>query len=338
MKYSSRFFLYAPLGLFLAIAIGVAIHWWLAVAALSARLQAMNGREIVPGVTMRFASRSITGFPFSLDTVFRGFALRIDTPHGATEWRPEEFAMHALTYGRDETIFEAAGKQELRWTKDDGTARDLIFAVGSLHASAIRDLDVLDRFDLDIVGFGSKSLTAQRLQFHLRRTRRFSTFDIFVMVNDMRFPAADSPELGGRITDGRLVGTVTPDWGYERLWTGDQSWFKAADNWRREHGELYVNELSLTWNELKLERIGARVLRLDEAHRPQGSIGLAITGMQRFRQRAAREHLPYGANTGLAGTLLDRTGGGDRTTIDFDFGNGLVMVGGERADTVTPLY
>ena len=156
MRYSSRFFLYAPLALFLAITFGVGVHWWLAASALSARLQAMNGREITPGVTLRFASRTIAGFPFSLDTVFRGFSLRIDTPHGPSEWQPEKFAMHALTYGRDKTIFEAAGKQELHWTKDDGTARNLVFAVGSLHASAIRDPGGLARFDLDLVGFGSQ--------------------------------------------------------------------------------------------------------------------------------------------------------------------------------------
>ena len=113
MKYSSRFFLYAPFGLFLAIALGVGIHWWLAASALSARLAAMNGREIVPGVTMRFASRIIAGFPFSLDTVFRGASFRVDTPHGPTEWRPEEFAMHRMrnAYGpSDAALFPGSAK------------------------------------------------------------------------------------------------------------------------------------------------------------------------------------------------------------------------------------
>jgi len=84
--------------------------------------------------------------------VFRGVSLRIDTPHGPTEWRPEEFAMHALTYGRDKIIFEAAGRQELRWTRDDGSKRQLVFAVASLRASAIEDATGPTRFDLDLVG------------------------------------------------------------------------------------------------------------------------------------------------------------------------------------------
>lgn len=244
MKYSSRFFLYAPFGLFLAIALGVGVHWWLATSALSARLAAMNGREIVPGVTMRFASRTIAGFPFSLDTTFRGVSLRIDTPHGPTEWRPEEFAMHALTYGRDETIFEAAGKQELRWTKDDGSKRILVFAVGSLHASAIRDRDGLARFDLDLVGFGSRVLTARRLQFHIRRDGADKA-DLAVMADDIRIPSGHCPSLDDRLVTGRLMGTVTEAQPFSLLRAGAQDWSSAVANWRAAGGMLRIDVLQL---------------------------------------------------------------------------------------------
>jgi hypothetical protein len=244
MRYSSRFFLYAPLALFLAITFGVGVHWWLAASALSARLQAMNGREITPGVTLRFASRTIAGFPFSLDTVFRGFSLRIDTPHGPSEWRPEKFAMHALTYGRDETIFEAAGKQELHWTKDDGTARNVVFAVGSLHASAIRDPGGLARFDLDLVGFGSKTLTAQRLQFHIRRDGT-DKLDLAVMADDVRISSEHCPSLGDRLIVGRLTGTVTEARSFSLLRAGVQDWGSAVANWRAAGGNFRIDALSL---------------------------------------------------------------------------------------------
>ena len=117
MNYSSRFFLYAPLGLFLAVAFGVAIHWWLAASAFRADLAAMNGHEIAPGVTMRFASRTHRRVSVQPGHGVPDFSLRsrrrTARPNGSTE----DFAMHALTYGRDETIFEAAGTQELRWTR-----------------------------------------------------------------------------------------------------------------------------------------------------------------------------------------------------------------------------
>jgi hypothetical protein len=244
MKYSSRFFLYAPLGLFLAMALGVSIQWWLAASALSARLAAMNGREIAPGITLRFASRTIAGFPFNLDTLFRGLSLRIDTPHGPSEWRSEEFAMHALTYGRDETIFEAAGKQELRWTKDDGSKRALVFAVGSLHASAIEDQNRLARFDLDLVGFGSRVLTAQRLQFHIRRDGA-NKFDLAVMADDVRTSSGLCPDLGDRLAAGRLTGTVTQAQPFSSLRAGAQDWGSAVANWRAAGGVFRINALRL---------------------------------------------------------------------------------------------
>jgi hypothetical protein len=239
MKYSSRFFLYAPLGLFLVIACAVGIHWWLAASALSARLEAVNGREIVPGVTMRFASRSITGFPFSLDTVFRGLAFRLDTPHGPTEWRPEEFAMHALTYGRDETIFEAAGKQELSWTKDDGSKRDLAFAVGSLHASAISDKNGVARFDLDIVGFDSPALVARRLQLHVRYGAD-DKVELAVVADGLRTISARCPTIDGGSATVRLMGAVSAGQSYSAFRAGRQAWGAALTAWRANGGNFTI--------------------------------------------------------------------------------------------------
>jgi hypothetical protein len=279
MRYSSRFFLYAPLGLFLALALVVAIQWWLAASALSARLQAMNGREIAPGVTLRFASRSIAGFPFNLDTVFRGFSLRIDAPHNPTEWRSEEFAMHALTYGRSETIFEAAGRQELRWTKGDGARRALVFAVGSLHASAIEDREGVARFDFDLVGFDSTALMAQRLQLHIRRDGA-DKIDLAVMADNVRISSGQCPDLGDRLATGRLRGTVTEAQSFSLLRAGAQDWGSAVANWRAAGG---------------LFRIDA--LRLDPLERPH--------------LRAALAQLPADglfAVTGLLDTICDAGG------------------------------
>jgi len=245
MKYSSRFFLYAPLGLFLAIACAVGIHWWAMASALSARLEAMNGHKIVPGVTMRFTSRSITGFPFSLDTVFRGLAFRMDTPHGPTQWRPEEFAMHSLTYGRDETIFEAAGKQEMSWTRDDGSRRDLVFAVGSLHASAIRDATGLTRFDLDIVDFDSPALVARRLQLHVRYGAD-DKVELAVMADGLRTISGRCPTIDGGSATVRLMGAVSAGQSYSAFRVGRQAWGAALTGWRADGGIFTIMSFELS--------------------------------------------------------------------------------------------
>ena len=69
---------------------------------------------------------AMSGFPFNLDVVFDGFpGVGRDRCMGRAVWRAEHFALHALTYGRDETIFEAAGKQSLAWTDGDGKRHTL---------------------------------------------------------------------------------------------------------------------------------------------------------------------------------------------------------------------
>ena len=337
MKYSSRFFLYAPLGLFLAIALGLGIHWWLAASALSARLQAMNGHQIAPGVTLRFASRSIAGFPFSLDTVFRGVSLRIDTPHGPTEWRPEEFAVHTPTYGRDKIIFEAAGKQELRWTRDDGSKRQLVFAVGSLRASAIADPLGPTRFDLDLVGFGSHALTAQRLQLHIRRNASRDTMDVIVEADDVRFSPEDSPALGDQIAAARLAGTIGGANAFDAMRAGAETWFAAAERWRKTGGVLRIDTCSLLWGGMSID--GKGLLALDGAHRPQGALGFEISGFSSFLRHIEEARLPRGPNRGLAGALADRRAdvSGHANAV-LAFRNGIVVLGGEPADTLAPLY
>ena len=337
MKYSSRFFLYAPLGLFLAIALGLGIHWWLVASALSARLQAMNGRQIAPGVTLRFASRRIAGFPFSLDTMFRGVSLRIDTPHGPTEWRPEEFAMHTLTYGRDTTIFEAAGKQELRWTRDDGSKRQLVFAVGSLRASAIEDPTGPTRFDLDLVGFGSRALTAERLQLHIRRNAPRNVMDVVVEADDVRFSPENSPALGDQIAAARLAGTIGAANAFDAMRAGAETWFAAAERWRMTGGVLRVDTCSLLWGGMSID--GKGLLALDDAHRPQGALGFEISGFSSFLRHAEEARLPRGPNRDLAGALADRRADASgHANAVLAFRNGLVVLGGEPADTLAPLY
>ncbi|GAA0581955.1 DUF2125 domain-containing protein [Rhizomicrobium electricum] len=221
MKYSSRFFLYAPLGVFLILCVAAGVHWWAMASSLSRRLDAVNGHQAMPGVTVSFAAKKIGGFPFSLDTEFTGFAVSVATPDGPTRWRSEKFAMHALTYGRDETIFEAAGKQQLRW----GQGHRLDFAVGALRASAILRQGALDRFDLDLIGFGSKAFVAQRLQLHARKEA--ATVQMFVTADGL---------TNCRRNAIRTAATVAKAEAFARLQRAEASWTDAVAGWRAAGG------------------------------------------------------------------------------------------------------
>jgi len=169
MNYSSRFFLYAPIVLFLALAAGVSLYWWHAASAFEQKLAAIKGREAMPGVTLDWASAEVGGFPFRVDAVLTGFTARGQGPHGAFRWQSPHFALHRLTYMPNRLVFEAAGRQDLSWVDAAGRPRSASFQPGSLHASALLNETGLARFDLDITQFAMPALTAARVQFHLRQ-------------------------------------------------------------------------------------------------------------------------------------------------------------------------
>lgn len=296
MKYSSRFFLYAPPGVFLAILAAVGVHWWIAASHLAGRLDAANGREIMPGVRIAYASHRTTGFPFSLDTEFRDLTVSVATPDGVTRWRTAEFAMHALTYGRAETVFEAAGPQRLAWTDAGGGALD--FAVGSLHASAIVRKGVLARFDLDLFGLGSKAFTAQRLQLHFR-TAAPDRLEYLVAADGLQF-ASESPTYNQPVAI-RVPGTMTEAHALAAWLRGDQRWYEALERWRKSGGALHAADTS------SFEKCGLKLVspggdfRLDKSHALRGRLTF------RFKDIPKNPKLPA---AGCRGFLDDAVGNG----------------------------
>ena len=93
MRYSSRFFLYAPLALFLALAAWVMVYWWIVAGALDSKLTALNGHEALPGVTLSWQTKTITGFPFNLDVAFTGVTVRGQAAHGPFSWTAEKLVL-----------------------------------------------------------------------------------------------------------------------------------------------------------------------------------------------------------------------------------------------------
>ena len=178
MKYSSRFFLYAPILLCLALAAFVMVHWWNVAGVFDKKLAAMKGREVVPGVTLDWSKATISGFPFRLDATFDGLVVKGAGAHGPFAWNAEHFALHALTYGAEKDVFEAGGKQRLAWTDASAVAHTLDFIPGSLRASAVRDARGLVRFDVDIIELAGTPVSIGRAQFHMRRDPDGKSIDL----------------------------------------------------------------------------------------------------------------------------------------------------------------
>ena len=341
MKYSSRLFLYAPLALFLAIAVGVGVNWWIEAGALSRKLDALNGRPAMPGVTLFFASKRISGFPFNLDVVFQDFRIEIATNHGPSDWKSQDFAMHALTYGREQIIFEVAGKQLLSWTDLDGVHHGLPFEVGEWHASSIVDEHGLKRFDMDLIGFGSPALTAARVQIHARLNPAGTGIDIAAEAEAVRPSPPLASLFGDTITQVRLNARASPSTAVDTIRVAHASWQEALESWRQAGGNLRIDDLELSWD--RLSAMGRGAVSLDDTHAVEGLIDFKVAGIQTLLDAAARHHVGGAANQGIAAAVLDRAAKAGNNEAGLlgavvAFHDGMVSVGDDPATTEEPLY
>ena len=235
MRYSSRFWLYAPFVLVLALAAWVMTHWWLTAGALEKKLASAKGTIVMPGVMMDWTAVTVGGFPFRVDADFTGLRIEGAGAHGPFVWRTEKFAMHSLAYGRSKIIYEAAGPQQLAWTDKDGESRKLEFIPGSLHASSIVDARGLARFDLDIVNLGSPQITAGRFQFHMRREAE--SLKMMVQAETVRGSGVDQKLVQAYVDMNRLDVLIP-------LLQGQTPWPVATMLWRSKGGRATLSQTS----------------------------------------------------------------------------------------------
>jgi hypothetical protein len=180
LSYSSRFWLYAPMAAFLLVAAAVMIHWWIAAGAFEKKLAAMKGHDATPGITLDWGSVAVGGFPFRMEAVFTDFTVHGAGAHGPFAWKSPKFALHALTYGRATTVYEAAGPQHLEWVAGDGAAHVADVLPGTMRGSTVLGARGVSRIDIDIVDAVGTGFTARRLQFHMRRDPDGQDLDLMV--------------------------------------------------------------------------------------------------------------------------------------------------------------
>jgi hypothetical protein len=334
MNYSSRFYLYAPFALLLLVGAGFGMYWWSAAGALEHRLDAMETQEAMPGVTVHYTARSVRGFPFNLDVIFSDFRVTVETGHGPAVWRAENFALHALTYGRDETIFEAAGRQSLSWTDAKGRAHRLPFAAGSLHASAIRDTAGLSRFDLDIVDFGSPALVAARIQLHFRHAQ--DRFDVAASADEVHLSPVLHSAFGDTIRAMSLQGRISPAAPFDTLRAGRADWRSSVEAWRSAPGMVHLEPLAIHWGPLDMTGLGS--LSLDDARRPEGIVDFKVTGTSAWLAQN-----PVMRPDGIAAGLRERAAragsdAGGRMGAVLGIKDSVVYLGDDPVGMAEPLY
>lgn len=230
MNYSSRFWLYAPITLFLLIAVAVMAHWKFAADAFNKRLAALKGHEAVPGIVIDWTTVDVGGFPFRLDADFTGFSVHGAGARGPLAWQTEKFALHTLSYARSKTVYEASGHQHLEWVAIDG-AHTADFLPASLHAGSATDDKGLKRFDIDIVDAGGAQFTAAELQLHLRRDPDGKSVD--VMIRGDRVAGHSQIQAYVTLTS---AGELMP------LLAGIAPWPDAVRAWHGHGGEVKLDK------------------------------------------------------------------------------------------------
>jgi hypothetical protein len=285
MRYSSRLFLYAPLAIVAALAVAAALLWRSDAGGLQAALERSNGREIAPGVTLHFAHERVGGFPFNVDAVLDDVTFQIRSNFGPIRWHTEHFALHELTLGRAQQIYEAAGTQTLDWTDSARIGHHFVFVPGSLQASAISPGGRLARFDLDINGMGSRDVSGARVQLHFRKSPGHDVIDFVLSADDLHLAPALGAGFGPGLSRLFVQGAFVPAAPLGHLFAGRESWMRGAEEWRENKGAFRLDRLDIAWGAVHAQGTGA--LALDGAHRPAGDFQLVITGTPDLKSAAA---------------------------------------------------
>ena len=339
MNYSHRFWLYGPFGLFAILMIGLASYWFVASSEVSKKLDALNGHAIAPGVTLHFTQKTMRGFPFRLDGELDGFRVEIATSHGPTVWNAEHFAFHSLTYGRTQYVFEAAGKQTVTWHKDSGALRTYQFLPGLLRGSMIAGHGELSRFDLEAIEVDSPDLSAAQVQLHLRKDPKLDALDLYLSADGVQMGAALKPAFGPDLKLFRVDALVSPGESFDSVLSGKGDWRAATEDWRKRHGGVLVNAITLNWGTLNMAGKGA--LTADERHRPMGALQLKVSNWQPLLRQAKSKGWIKGTNDGLAAgffAFAQNTQTNGPLPVTLGFKDGIFAVGSVPADTLSPLY
>ena len=334
MRYSSRLFLYAPLVALLVIAAIAMLRWHQLATEWETKLQAANlGKEIVPGVTLHFASESINGFPFNLDVVLDRFVVVVQSTRGPIALHSEHLAVHALTYGRAQQIFEAAGTQILTWTDADGEAHRFVFLPGTMRASAIEKDGRLTRFDLDVSALSSQLFSAVRAQLHFRAVPERNLFDCAVLADDLRAKSGNNV-----LSHLALEGQMAPAGPLAALLSGHEEWRRALAGWGAANGTFHIHRLEMVSTASHLSAEG--ILMLDGAHRLSGRLNMHVSDAGQWKPMQLVQSRFTSALQELANSVSGKSREPLSLSLDIHNGAAIASAAGESrsAGAIEPLF
>jgi hypothetical protein len=327
MRYSHRFFLYAPVVALLLLGLAASLYWLSAYQRFTTALTRLNGRQVIPGVRLSYEKVETGGFPFRLDAVLKNVRLQLQTSHGPMSWTSQHFALHSLDYGDMHVLLEAAGSQRLSWHDRNGIPHQLGFTPGLLRASVLGDHGVVRRIDVELYDARSQLFRVVHAEFHLRKDPHRNALDLVVMADRLRLHAKEQATPADHILRFRLEGVVTPATSWHGLLAGEASWRQTATAFRAVSGHLDIQHLGLAWRGARAR--GDGVLSLDGAARPQGILTFVVRG----RPAGAGER-----TGGLLSELLAAASGATQPGVRIAFKDGVSYLNASPVGLVAPLF
>jgi hypothetical protein len=278
----SRFWLYAPPLLLVALAAVWSAFWFYARGRVTAEIDAALAREAERGRSWICTDRSVGGYPFRIELRCNSLALTSTRWGEAVRVETGPAVAVGQIYSPGLVILELTGpakaslpegrKLDLTWTSLDAS---LVWRSPERFALVAGDLTAV----LTAPGLNPETWASKTLEAHLRRNPTLpasdQAVDIAISAKGTRLPPIDA--LLGNTDTGEidLQTTLTQAESFRKGFNPD-----ALEGWRGANGTLDITRLVSTKGKARVD--GSGRLLLDPAHRVAGDLRLAATGIDQI--------------------------------------------------------
>ena len=278
MSNSKRIFTYGPIAALVLLALVYSIYWFVTAGRITAELERLDGNEIVPGLTLQFASSEIGGFPFRFDVHLSGVTIAVQWRDGVSAWRSERIALHAKPYGRELYNFEAEGLQTFTWPNEEGAPQNILqISSGITRANLVLEEGRLARLRIDLLNAEGKdaSLSAAPMrEFRVARVQlqllaeEDATIELTAALDAAEIRAGYRPALWTNLSRVRVEGRISEANAFQDLRSGTMDVRAALETWRNAGGTIILDPIEAVWGGTLL--LGTSELTLDQEHRFSG--------------------------------------------------------------------
>jgi hypothetical protein len=305
-----RIFIYGLLAALVLPVLAFTAYWFVIAGGITAELERLDGNEILPGVTLQFAEKNVSGFPFRFDIVLDGVTIAARADAGTSAWRSERITMHAKSYGPRQYILDAEGLQTFSWPAGEGAPQNILqMTSGITRATALIEDGRLARFDIDMVNGDAMdaSLDAMPMRdigFARAQVQFFvqdnDTIGVSAAIDAAEIGTGYRPALGSNLSRLRASGRITGANTLEAMRGGTADIRAALDAWRNAGGAIVLDPIEAAWGGTLLS--GGTELVLDDQYRFSGLVTASPEDPVSFLGALAQsEMIPLEARAQLAG-------------------------------------